>query len=209
MIIYRIMGIVITFIGIFVALQIPVFLFFRKNVTGDLEKLLNGKLKFNIFFLTLNGNWCGKKIGLIILPPNVFTASGGVGERELTIKYISQSSFKLKIEKRKRFSIPNSNNAFFKDVDKGFISRYSIYADSYELANKYLSSLDNQQAVSTLLDTYNFKSIVIMSGKICAKKKFCSNFDIAESKILSNLKVLEQISSSVSNITMPNAGIVK
>lgn len=209
MIIFRVVGIILTFIGIFVVLQIPVFLFFRKNVIGDLEKILGGKLKFNMFYLTLNGNWCGKKVGLTILSPNVKTAPGEIGEGKLIIKYSSRSSFKLKIEKKKRLPIFNRNSAFLKNIDKGFIDRYSISTDNQELAIRYLSFVENQQAVSVLLDTYNFKSIAIMPGKICAKKKLYSNFDVAESKILSNLKVLEQISSSVSNISMPNIGIVK
>ncbi|MFH1191242.1 MAG: hypothetical protein V1670_03490 [Candidatus Omnitrophota bacterium] len=201
MIIFNIVGMVVIFIGIFTLLQVPVFLFFRKNVIGDLEKILGGKLKFNIFYLALNGNWCGKEVSLAILPPNVKTASRGIGEGKLTIKYSVRSSFKLKIEKKKRFPIFNRNNAFLKDNATGFIDKYSIHTDNYELTNKYLFSLENQQVVATLLDTYNFESILIMPGKIYAKKKLFSNFDVAESKILSVLKVLEQISVLVSGIS--------
>lgn len=209
MIIFRFMVIAVTFIGIFVLLQIPGFLFFRKNVIGDLEKILNGKLKFNMFFLKLNGNWGGKEVSLTILPPNVFTGSRGVGEGQLTIKYSSQSQFKLRIEKGKRFSIFNAGSFFSKDIDQDFLKRYSIYTDNPELTKRYLSAIENQQAVSALLDTYNFKSIAVFPDAICVKKKFYSNFDIAESKILSNLKILEQISNSVLSVSAPNSGIVK
>lgn len=209
MIILRFIEICIIFAGIFLAFQLQTFLFFRKNVIGGLEKILNGRLKFNLFFLKLNGNWSGKKVNLTILPPNVKTAPGGIGEGELTIKYSSQSPFKLEIEKRKQPFIFNKTNDLLKDIDKEFMSRYSIHTDNYELTNRFLSSSDTQQAIFALLDIYNFKVIKILPDKICVKKKLYSNFDVAESKILSDLKVLEQISSSIREISAFSAEIAK
>jgi len=201
MIILQVIGIGLIFIGIFFAIQVQTFSFYRKSIIGDLERILKGRLKFTLFFLKLNGNWCGKKVGLTILPPNVKTSPGRIGEGELTIEYSSQSSFKLKIEKKKRRPVLNNINALLKDIDHGFIGRYFISTDNYELTNRYLSSLENQRAVSALLDAYNFKVIEVLPGRIFAKRKLSSNSDAVESVILDDLRILEQISNSVSKIS--------
>ena len=100
MIFFRIIEIGVIIVGFFLAFQAQTFLFYRKSVIGDLEKILNGKLRFTIFFLKLNGHWRGKNVSLTILPSNVKTSPGGIGDGQLTIKYSSESSFRLKITKR-------------------------------------------------------------------------------------------------------------